>query len=456
MQMEEIEIEIIEREDDKKEDEQPGQRHFTRQDLVRRLRRLEAQRAVKRGLHLIDTVGQVREEIAALRQQGEQKNFWVFKGNEFFTKVTFDLTDGIDEELFTERGVAIIVWSLDGTGTIRFENEKGPVFALEDLVIWPQRFNRFYLSAPAQAGKSLKLVILKDELLLGNLQPLLTTRGAPVTLSGINQLPAALTALGNLKVAIEEPGTAASEVTLASVLAALDVALSTRASEATLGSRASEATLALIKAKTDNLDVALSALAATGQLPLALTVAGNLKVALEEIGTAATEVTQAAILAALDVALSTRASEATLGSRASEATQALIKAKTDNLDVALSTISKAAQLPTALTASGNLKMALEEEIANETTGYSAQVAVGTTVVTLAAHAVPAGRAVALIPDTANTGQIAYTLDGATAPVVGTHAGLKANQGIAVEVANISQIKVIASAAGQVLNVSVEG
>ena len=77
-------------------------------------------------------------------------------------------------------------------------------------------------------------------------------------------------------------------------------------------------------------------------------------------------------------------------------------------------------------------------------------------ITLAAHAVPAGRAVALIPDTANTGEIAYTLDGATAPAVGTAAGLKANQGIAVEVANVSQIKVIASAAGQVLNVSVEG
>lgn len=78
---------------------------------------------------------------------------------------------------------------------------------------------------------------------------------------------------------------------LASILAQLDVALSTRASEATLAS---------VKAKTDNIDVFLS--------------------------TRATEST-----------LATRASESTLSTRASESTLGLVKAKTDNLDTLLST-----------------------------------------------------------------------------------------------------------------------
>jgi hypothetical protein len=64
--------------------------------------------------------------------------------------------------------------------------------------------------------------------------------------------------------------TRASEATLASILGALDVALSTRASEATVASLLAQ------------LDVALSTRAASAQLPAAPTVAGNLKVSIEE------------------------------------------------------------------------------------------------------------------------------------------------------------------------------
>lgn len=64
----------------------------------------------------------------------------------------------------------------------------------------------------------------------------------------------------------------ASEATLASILGALDVALSTRASEATVASLLAQ------------LDVALSTRAASAQLPAAPTVAGNLKVSIEEQG----------------------------------------------------------------------------------------------------------------------------------------------------------------------------
>lgn len=156
---------------------------------------------------------------------------------------------------------------------------------------------------------------------------------------------------------------------------------------------ATEATLALIKAKTDNLDVALSSRAVTGLTDAQLRasdvpVSGPLtdvqlrasavpvsSAALPLPAGAATEVTLALIKAStdnLDVALSTRAvtgltdaqlratpvpvsgpltdtqlrasavpvSAAALplpAGAATEATLALIKAKTDNLDVALST-----------------------------------------------------------------------------------------------------------------------
>lgn len=86
------------------------------------------------------------------------------------------------------------------------------------------------------------------------------------------------------------------------------------ATEATLATRATEATLALIKAKTDNLDTALSTRATEATL--------------------ATRATEATLL--------TRATEATVATLGTEATLALIKAKTDNLDVLLSTRTKPA------------------------------------------------------------------------------------------------------------------
>lgn len=131
----------------------------------------------------------------------------------------------------------------------------------------------------------------------------------------------------------------------------LDVALSTLAKEsggnlATLTGKdfATQATLALIKAKTDNLDAALSTLAtATGQSttqPRNLTQIG---------GTLLTGRDWSVDFSKLDVALSTLAKEsggnlATLTAKdfATQATLALIKTKTDNLDILLSTLATAA------------------------------------------------------------------------------------------------------------------
>lgn len=172
------------------------------------------------------------------------------------------------------------------------------------------------------------------------------------------------------------PAGAATEATLALIQAKtdnLDVALSTRASQATVASilaqldvalstRASEATLALIKAKTDNLDVALSTRASESTLATRAseaTVASILAQLDVSLSTRASQATLASVLAQLDVALSTRASQATVASiltqldvalstRASEATLALIKAKTDNLDVALSTRASQATLASVL------------------------------------------------------------------------------------------------------------
>lgn len=92
---------------------------------------------------------------------------------------------------------------------------------------------------------------------------------------------------------------------------------------------ATEATLALIKAKTDNLDVALSTRAGdrtTAAAPFAVRLSDG-----------------AVFITTLPVSVASlplpagAATEATLATRATEATLALIKAKTDNLDVALST-----------------------------------------------------------------------------------------------------------------------
>lgn len=159
-----------------------------------------------------------------------------------------------------------------------------------------------------------------------NLDVALSTRATgtilnphPVSLSTLlNPHPVSLASLpnpSNLDVALS---TRATEATLVQILAyfgaagLIDVALSSRASEFTLldirnflqALTETDYVLDLIKAKTDNLDVALST--------RALEAGGNL-----------------AAIAAKDFATQT--------------TLALIKAKTDNLDAAISTLFKATQ-----------------------------------------------------------------------------------------------------------------
>jgi hypothetical protein len=147
-------------------------------------------------------------------------------------------------------------------------------------------------------------------------------------------------------VSVATDAATAREITLQSIDFSLGNAL-----DVFLSSRASEATLALIRAKTDNVDVALSTRATEATLALIKAKTDNLDVLLStrtkpadvqgiRALTAADTVT--IVSAALDVALSTRATEATLATRATEATLALIKAKTDNLDALLSTRTKPA------------------------------------------------------------------------------------------------------------------
>lgn len=133
-----------------------------------------------------------------------------------------------------------------------------------------------------------------------------------------------------------------------------------------------EATLALVKAKTDNLDVAISTL----QTLLSAIKTGGTDRLDANISTLATQATAALIKAKtdnLDVALSTLASQATLAAIkaktdnldvllstiATQATALLIKAKTDNLDVAISTLAKES--------GGNLAAIAGKDFATQTT-----------------------------------------------------------------------------------------
>ena len=118
-----------------------------------------------------------------------------------------------------------------------------------------------------------------------------------------DQLPAGTNNIGDVDVVSSAlPAGAATEATVATLATQataalikaktdnLDVALSTRATEATVATLATQATAALIKAKTDNIDVLLStratestvaaintATGATGDADTALTVIGRLK-----------------------------------------------------------------------------------------------------------------------------------------------------------------------------------
>jgi hypothetical protein len=170
----------------------------------------------------------------------------------------------------------------------------------------------------------------------------------------------------NLDVALS---TRASEATLALIKAKtdnLDVPLSTRATEATQLTLATEATLLQVKADTDNLDVPLSTRATEATLLLIKAKTDNLDVALS---TRATESTLALIKAKtdnLDVALSTRATEATLSTRATEATLALIKVDTTNLDTPLSTRASESTLSLIKAKTDNLDVLLSSRASEAT------------------------------------------------------------------------------------------
>jgi uncharacterized lipoprotein NlpE involved in copper resistance len=167
--------------------------------------------------------------------------------------------------------------------------------------------------------------------------------------------------------ALPLPSGAATEATLAT--RASEATLGTRASEATLATRASEATLASVDGKLNS----LGQKAMAGSVPVAIAsdqsavpVSGTFFQATQPVSVASlplpsgasTEATLALIKAKtdnLDVALSTRTkpadtqlvSAASLplpSGAATEATLALIKAKTDNIDVALSTRTKPADI----------------------------------------------------------------------------------------------------------------
>lgn len=168
---------------------------------------------------------------------------------------------------------------------------------------------------------------------------------------------------GTVSAAIDGVST---EATLASILAKLDVDLSTRASEVTLATRASEATSSAILAALGPLatEATLAAVSAALDTPLSTRAS---EATLAAIAAAvATEVTQAAVRAAVeavqasvasldasvDVALSTRASETTALAvqAATEATQAATESIDADVDVALSTRASESTLTNVQTA----------------------------------------------------------------------------------------------------------
>jgi hypothetical protein len=92
---------------------------------------------------------------------------------------------------------------------------------------------------------------------------------------------------------------------------------------------------------------------------------------------------------------------------------------------------------------------------NRSSGYSKKYSVGTTVVTGDNQAVPDGKAIAIWADPDNTAEVAFTFDGTTNPVVGTHAGLKPGQGISIMLTNINKLKMVAASGTQKINIVVE-
>jgi hypothetical protein len=124
-----------------------------------------------------------------------------------------------------------------------------------------------------------------------------------------------------------------------------------------------DAQLALIKAKTDNLDVALSTRAVPG-----LTDA-QLRAAAVPVSGTFFQATQPVSAASLPLPTGA-ATEATLATRATETTLAAVKAKTDNLDVLLSTILTLAGFQARINTFGQKAMAASTPVviaSNQTT-----------------------------------------------------------------------------------------
>lgn len=88
-----------------------------------------------------------------------------------------------------------------------------------------------------------------------------------------------------------------------------------------------------------------------------------------------------------------------------------------------------------------------------TAGYSVQYALGLGVLTAAAQVIPNGFSIYIWADSSNTDEIAFTLDGVTAPIVGTHASLKPGQGFPFQLDNTNRLKFISLVAGQKVNIA---
>ncbi len=98
---------------------------------------------------------------------------------------------------------------------------------------------------------------------------------------------------------------------------------------------------------------------------------------------------------------------------------------------------------------------ISSSVKNRASGYSKQYLVTTSVTTGDDQAVPDGFKVVVFADSDNTAEVAFTLDGITTPVVGTHASLKKGQGIEVALTNVNKLKFVAAAGTQKINVCVE-
>ena len=312
-------------------------------------------------------------------------------------EMDFDLgTARVDKEIHNRSGDKIFIPELTGVAYIR-TRLRGAKYKLRvGSISLP--FEKLYLTNTAQAGKSLNLIV---------------GYGAFVDFA-VSYWEVLNTIAGK---------DFATETTLAA-LAGVDFATETTLAALAGVDFATQTTLALIKAKTDNLDLAITALRdaiCDTAAPKDLKDLFDELVAIKALDFAtettlaaltgvdfATETTLAALAGVdfatqttlalikaktdnLDVALSTVATQATLNfiklqtdfldialsTRASEDTLALIKAKTDNLDVALSTLASDVHLALLPQAATDTPTTYNVVITNLNTEYSQALPNGT-------------------------------------------------------------------------------